>query len=460
MFTRVLVANRGEIALRVVRACHELGIEAIAVYSTADETSAHVRAADGAVRLGPPDPKRSYLNIPSLIAAAKMTGCEAVHPGYGFLSENSGFARACTDNDLVFVGPSAESIDTLGDKSLAKRVMAEAGLPTIPGTEGILRDVTEARRAAEEVGYPVMLKASAGGGGRGMRMVETPEALERSYQAAAAEAEAAFGDGGLYLEKVIVRPHHVEVQVVGDGRGGVLTLGERDCSIQRRHQKVLEESPSPLLDAASRSRLLEAATRACAAIRYRSAGTLEFLADQDREFFFMEMNTRVQVEHPVTEMVTGIDVVREQIRVAAGEPLTMTGSVTPQGHSMEFRINAEDPANGFLPRGGTIERLRLPGGPGVRVDTHLYEGYRVPTNYDSLLAKVIVWDRDRPSCIARGLRCLQELEIEGVPTTRDLHMDILRHRGFVAGSISTAYLEEARDELATLRGVPIAVVTD
>jgi len=438
--------------VRVVRACHELGIEAVAVYSTADESCAHVRAADQAVRLGPPDPRRSYLNIPSLIAAAKTTGCEAVHPGYGFLSENSAFARACIDNDLVFVGPTPESIDKLGDKSLAKRIMAEAGLPTIPGTEGILESVAEATRVAADVGYPVMLKAASGGGGRGMRLVGSPAALERSYQAASAEALAAFGDGGLYLEKVVERPHHVEVQVIGDGRGGVLTLGERDCSIQRRHQKVLEESPSPLLDAEGRARLLEVATEACSAIRYLSAGTLEFLADEHRDFFFMEMNTRVQVEHPVTEMVTGIDVVREQIRVASGEPLIATGSVVPNGHAMEFRINAEDPANGFLPRGGVIKRLRLPGGPGVRVDTHLYEGYEVPTNYDSLLAKVIVWDRDRASCIARGLRCLDELEIEGLPTTKDLHLDILRHERFVAGNISTAYLDEAREELATLRG--------
>lgn len=452
MFGRILVANRGEIALRVVRACHELGIEAVAVYSTADADSAHVAAADGAVRLGPPDPRRSYLSIPSLIAAAKMTGCDAVHPGYGFLAENSAFARACADNDVVFIGPTPESMDSLGDKSQAKRIMADAGLPTIPGTEGILPGVDEALAAASAVGYPVMLKASAGGGGRGMRLVEAPEALERAYQAASAEASAAFGDGALYLEKVIVRPHHIEVQVIGDGSGGALTLGERDCSIQRRHQKVLEESPSPLLDDETRARLLALVTQACGAIKYLSAGTLEFLADEKRDFFFMEMNTRVQVEHPVSEMVTGVDVIKEQIRVAAGVPLLLLGSLTPRGHSMEFRINAEDPSKDFMPRGGTIERLRLPAGPGVRVDTHLYEGYRVPTNYDSLLAKLIVWDRDRPSCIARGLRCLGELEIQGVPTTRDLHIDILRNARFAAGSISTAFLEEERDSLVTMGG--------
>ncbi len=452
VFERILVANRGEIALRVIRACHELGIEAVAVYSTADAEAAHVPAADRALCIGPPDPRRSYLSIPSIVAAARMTGCEAVHPGYGFLSENSAFARACVDNDLVFIGPTADSMDDLGDKSLAKRIMADAGLPTIPGTEGVLGSVDEARRVAAEFGYPVMLKASAGGGGRGMRLVDDPEGIERSYMAASAEAEGAFGNGELYLEKVITRPHHVEVQVIGDGRGGVLTLGERDCSIQRRHQKVLEESPSPLLDDATRGRLAELVTKACAAIDYLSAGTLEFLADEHRDFYFMEMNTRVQVEHPVTEMVTGVDVIREQIGVAAGRPLSRVGSVRPTGHAIEFRINAEDPGNNFLPRGGTIERLRLPGGPGVRVDTHLYEGYTVPTNYDSLLAKVIVWDEDRNLCIARGVRCLRELEVVGVPTTRDLHLDILGHPAFVAGNISTAFLEEARGELASMNG--------
>ncbi|MCZ7662056.1 MAG: acetyl-CoA carboxylase biotin carboxylase subunit [Thermoleophilia bacterium] len=450
MFRRILVANRGEIALRVIRACHELDVEAVAVYSTADEDSLHVRAADRAVRIGPPDPGRSYLFIPSIVAAALTSRCEAVHPGYGFLAENADFARACADNDLVFIGPSAESMLQLGDKSLAKQIMAEAGLPTIPGSKGILSSVAEAATLAGDIGYPVMLKASAGGGGRGMRLVADPSQLERSFQAASAEAVAAFDNGGLYLEKVIVNPHHVEVQIIGDGRGEILTLGERDCSIQRRHQKVLEESPSPLLDASTRQRLQDQVRIACAAISYASAGTLEFLADERRDFYFMEMNTRVQVEHPVTEMVTGVDIIREQIQVAAGRPLVGTGSVVPIGHSMEFRINAEDPANGFLPRAGTIRRLVLPGGPGVRIDTHLYEGYTVPTNYDSLLAKLIVWDRDRPSCIARGLRCLQELEIEGLPTTRDLHIDILRHPAFREGRFSTAFLENARNELPTL----------
>lgn len=452
MFKRVLVANRGEIALRVIRACHELGVEAVAVYSTADAECAHVRAADHAVCIGPPPPGSSYLSIPNIVAAAKISHAEAVHPGYGFLAENSVFARTCEEQDLVFIGPTPHSMDDLGDKSLAKQIMAQAGLPTIPGSDGSVVTPGAAEKLAAELGYPVMLKAVAGGGGRGMRLVETPDQLERAFLAAAAEAQAAFGNGELYLEKVIVTPHHIEVQVVGDGHGGVLTLGERDCSIQRRHQKVLEESPSPLLDAATRQHLQELVRTACSAVGYVSAGTLEFLADANRHFYFMEMNTRIQVEHPVTEMVTGIDIIQEQLRVAAGEPLVATGSVVPLGHAIEFRINAEDPANNFLPRAGRIDKLILPGGPGVRVDTHIYQGYTVPPHYDSLLAKLVVWARDRSSCIARGRRALRELVIEGVPTTRDLHLDILEQRAFVDGVFSTAFLEEVRDELPTLSG--------
>ncbi len=452
MFARILVANRGEIALRVIRACHELGVEAVAVYSTADAECAHVKAADHAICIGPPPPASSYLSIPNVVAAAKISRSEGVHPGYGFLAENSLFARTCEEQGLVFIGPTPGSMDDLGDKSLAKQIMAQAGLPTIPGSNGAIRSSTEAEKLAIELGYPVMLKAVAGGGGRGMRLVDAPEQLERAFLAAAAEAEVAFGSGELYLEKVIHTPHHIEVQVVGDGRGGVLTLGERDCSIQRRHQKVLEESPSPLLDTPIREQLQELVRKACAAVGYASAGTLEFLVDVDRRFYFMEMNTRVQVEHPVTEMVTGIDIIQEQLRVAAGEPLLATGGVLPVGHAMEFRINAEDPANNFLPRAGRIERLVLPGGPGVRIDTHIYQGYSVPPNYDSLLMKLVVWGRDRGACIARGRRALKELVIEGVPTTRALHLDILEQRAFVEGSFSTAFLDEVRDELPTLSG--------
>lgn len=452
MFSRVLVANRGEIALRVIRACHELGAEAVAVYSTADTECQHVRAADRAVKIGPPDPRQSYLSIPSMITAARATGCEAIHPGYGFLAENSSFVRACHDNDVVFIGPSARSMDDLGDKSLAKQLMAAAGLPTIPGSDGSLTDVNHALALADETGYPVMLKATAGGGGRGMRLVESPDQMERHYLAASSEAAAAFGDGALYLEMAVLTPHHIEVQVLGDGRGEVLAFSERDCSIQRRHQKVLEESPSPLLAEDARKQLQEMVRQGCAAVGYQSAGTLEFLVGPDSNFYFMEMNTRVQVEHPVTEMVSGIDIIREQIRLAAGEPLMATGSAPMSGHSMEFRINAEDPQANFSPRGGLVAELGLPGGPGVRVDTHLYQGYTVPTNYDSLLAKLVVWDCDRSACIARGLRALDELKVGGVPTTRELHMDILRHPAFVAGNFSTAFLEEVSDELPSLKG--------
>jgi len=451
VFRRILVANRGEIALRVVRACHELGVEAVCVFSTADSESLHLRFADVAVCIGPAEARQSYLSIPNIVMAAKNTGCEAVHPGYGFLAENSVFARACADNELVFIGPSPDTMDRLGDKSLAKQIMAEAGLPTIPGSRGAVPSAADAAVVAEQIGYPVMLKASAGGGGRGMRQVEGPDQVERAFLAASTEAAAAFGSGDLYLEKVVLSPHHIEVQVLGDGTGGVLTLGERDCSIQRRHQKVLEESPSPLLDVASRERLQAQVQKACSAIGYMGAGTLEFLADEQRNFYFMEMNTRVQVEHPVSEMVTGVDVIQQQIRIAAGEPMVGIGAVEPVGHAMEFRINAEDPAAGFLPRGGRVERLILPGGPGVRVDTHLYEGYTVPTHYDSLLAKVIVWERDRAPCIARGLRCLDELVIEGVPTTRGLQIDILRHPVFVEGRFSTGFLEQAADDLPSMR---------
>jgi acetyl-CoA carboxylase biotin carboxylase subunit len=451
VFRRILIANRGEIALRVIRACHELGVEAVAVYSTADKDCLHVKHADHAVCIGPAPPQHSYLSVPSVIAAGLTTGCEAVHPGYGFLAENAVFARTCDEQGLAFIGPTPASMDNLGDKSLAKHIMKEAGLPTIPGSDGPTADVAAAHAVADEVGYPVMVKAVAGGGGRGMRLVEQRDLLERAFMAASAEAAAAFGNGDLYLEKVIIDPHHIEVQILGDRHGGVLTLGERDCSVQRRHQKVVEESPSPLLDAGTRESLQELVRHACEKVGYVSAGTLEFLADAEKHFYFMEMNTRVQVEHPVSEMVTGVDVIQEQIRIAAGEPLFRTGSLTPEGHSMEFRINAEDPGNGFLPRAGRIERLTLPGGPGVRLDTHVYQGYVVPPYYDSLLAKLVVWGRDRRSCIARGLRALGELEIVGVPTTRDLHRDILRHPAFTDGRFATSFLEEARDELPTLR---------
>jgi acetyl-CoA carboxylase biotin carboxylase subunit len=439
MFQRVLIANRGEVAVRVIRALHDLGIEAVAVYSTADEGAMHVRLADRAVRIGPPKPSESYLRIPSLIAAATTTRCDAVHPGWGFLAENPAFVRAADENDLVFIGPSADVMARMGDKIEAKRELKEAGVPTVPGTEELDR-VEEARAAADEMGYPALLKAAAGGGGRGMRHVGSPEELDGSFQRASAEAEAAFGDGRLYLEKALVPCRHVEIQVVADGHGGVLTLGERECSIQRRHQKLIEESPSAALSDGRREEMEAAAERAARAIGYGNAGTFEFLLSRDG-FYFIELNARLQVEHPVSELVTGMDIVREQIRVAAGEPLSATGRAPRRGHAIEVRINAEDPANDFAPGPGRIERFHPPLGPGVRVDTHVESGAVVPPFYDSLIAKVIAWDEDRPAAIARTLRALRELEIVGVPTTRDFAIDVLRSEEFASGRYTTSFLE-------------------
>jgi acetyl-CoA carboxylase, biotin carboxylase subunit len=441
MFSRVLVANRGEIAVRVIRALRELGIEAVAVYSTADRDALHVRLADRAVCIGPPPPAESYLHIPSLVAAASTTGCQAVHPGYGFLAESPAFVNACADNDLVFIGPDAEVMARMGDKVQAKAAMREAGVPLMPGTEGV-STLAQARALAPEIGFPILLKAAAGGGGRGMRLVSSAKELDSAFATASAEADAAFGDGTLYLEKALVPARHVEIQVLADGRGGVLTLGERECSIQRRHQKLIEESPSPALTPDTREEMEDAAERACRATGYSNAGTLEFLLAPDGSFSFIELNARLQVEHPVTELVTGIDIVREQLRIAAGEPLALTGRAPRAGHAIEIRINAEDPAQDFAPSPGRIERLRLPGGPGVRVDTHVEAGTAIPPSYDSLIAKVIVWDRDRPAAIARGLRALTELEIEGVATTRDFALGVLRSDAFASGEYTTSYLDE------------------
>jgi len=451
MFKRVLVANRGEIAVRVIRALHENDVEAVAVYSTIDRDSLHVRLADRAVHVGPPQSSESYLKIPSLIAAATTTGCEAVHPGYGFLAENPAFVEACADNDLVFVGPSADVMARMGDKVQAKSEMREAGVPLVPGTEGATT-VEQAREAAEEVGYPVLLKASAGGGGKGMRLVTEPDGLESAYGTASMEAEAAFGDGSLYLEKAVSPARHVESQVLADGEGGVLTLGERECSIQRRHQKLIEESPSPALDPETREEMEAAAERACRAIGYRNAGTFEFLLGPDRSFYFIELNARLQVEHPVTELVTGVDLVREQLRVASGEPLARTGRAERRGHALEVRLNAEDPSNDFAPAPGQITRFRPPLGPGVRLDTHVEDGYVVPPHYDSLLGKLIVWDETRPHAIERALRALGELQLDGVPTTRELAMDILRSEEFDSGRYSTGFLAEVSERLPAIVG--------
>ena len=450
MFSRVLVANRGEIAVRVIRALHELGIEAVAVYSTADRDALHVRLADQAVCIGPPAAAESYLRIPSVIAAAETTGCEAIHPGYGFLSENPAFARACAESDLVFVGPTPEVMERLGDKAAAKDEMRAAGVPLVPGTDGPA-SLAEVRVAAGELGFPVLLKATAGGGGRGMRRVEAPEQLEEAYAAASAEADAAFGDGSLYLEKIVTPARHVEVQVLCDSEGGVLTLGERECSIQRRHQKLVEESPSAAVAPETREELEASVARACAAVGYLGAGTFEFLLGPEGAPSFIEVNCRLQVEHPVTELVTGVDLVRAQLRVAAGERLDHVGRAERRGHAIEVRINAEDPARGFAPSPGLVRRFRPPLGPGVRVDTAIQDGLEIPPYYDSLIAKVIVVDDDRPAAIARAVRALGELEVDGIPTTRDLALDVLRSDGFAAGEYSTGYLDEMERLLPSLQ---------
>jgi acetyl-CoA carboxylase, biotin carboxylase subunit len=452
VFSRVLVANRGEIAVRVIRALHELGIEAVAVYSTADEHALHVRLADRAVRIGPPAAAESYLNIPALVAAAETTGCEAVHPGYGFLSENADFVRACEENDLVFIGPSAELMERMGDKARAKAEMRAAGVPLVPGTDGAA-SLDAARTAAEELGFPVLLKAAAGGGGRGMRLVRDGADLPGLYDSASSEAQAAFGNGTLYVEKVITRARHVEIQVLCDHHGTVLTCGERECSVQRRHQKLIEESPSPALDDELREEMEAAAERACHHIGYRNAGTIEFLVGPDGSFSFIEMNTRLQVEHPVTELVIGIDLVREQVRIAAGERLAHGGRAGPRnGHAIELRINAEDPARGFAPAPGRIERFRPPLGPGVRVDTFVEDGTVISPHYDSLIAKLIVVDNSRPLAIERARRAVRELEIEGLATTREVLSEILDSDEFRSGEYSTSFLEDAGARLPALAG--------
>jgi acetyl-CoA carboxylase, biotin carboxylase subunit len=446
MFNRVLIANRGEVAVRVIRSLHELGIEAVAVYSTADEGALHARLADRAICVGPPPAADSYLKIPSLIAAATTTRCDAIHPGWGFLAENPAFAAACDENDLVFIGPSAETMARMGDKVLAKREMVAAGVPVAPGTDEAT-SLADAQSAAADAGYPVLLKAVSGGGGKGMRLVNGPDELESAYSTAAAEADAAFGDPGLYLEKAIVPARHVEIQVLVDAEGNVLTLGERECSIQRRHQKLIEESPSPALTPETREEMEAAAEVACRAIGYRNAGTFEFLLGPGKSFYFIELNARLQVEHPVTELRTGVDLVREQLRIAAGEPLGRTGRAERRGHAIEVRINAEDPARGFLPVPGLISRFRPPLGPGVRVDSHVEDGTIVSQHYDSLLGKVIVWDEDRPAAIARCLRALAETEVHGVPTTISAAAAVLRSEEFASGRYSTSFLAEAGDRI-------------
>jgi acetyl-CoA carboxylase, biotin carboxylase subunit len=440
MFNRVLIANRGEVAVRVIRALHESDVEAVAVYSTADENALHVRLADRAVCIGPPQATESYLRIPSLIAAATTTGCEAVHPGWGFLAENPAFVEACADNDLVFVGPSADVMARMGDKVQAKAEMRSADVPVVPGTDEAT-NLEEARDAAEEAGYPVLLKASAGGGGKGMRLVERPEDLEAAFNTAAMEAEAAFGDGSLYLEKAVSPARHVEIQVLADGEGGVLTLGERECSIQRRHQKLIEESPSPALTADRREEMEAAAERACEAIGYRNAGTFEFLLGPEGAFYFIELNARLQVEHPVSELVTGFDIVREQLRIASGERLARTGRAERRGHAIEVRLNAEDPARDFIPSPGLITRFRPPLGPGIRLDTYVEEGLSVSPHYDSLLGKLIVHGKTRGECLMRLKRALDEFVVDGIETTLPLFRALVREQDIIDGNYHIHWLE-------------------
>jgi acetyl-CoA carboxylase, biotin carboxylase subunit len=440
---KVLIANRGEIALRVIRACRELGFVAVAVYSTADEGALHVRRADESVCIGPPHARESYLNVPSLIEAARKTGADAIHPGYGFLAENASFAAACEEAGIAFVGPSTDAIERMGDKAAARRLAVESDVPTVPGTPGTAT-LEEALEAAAAIGYPVMVKAAAGGGGRGIRVARDSDELRTLVVDAAREAEAAFGDESLYLEKLLVGARHVEVQVLGDGHGNLVHLFERECSMQRRRQKILEEAPTPALDPAGRGAIAEAALRLARAVGYTSAGTLEFLVDGDGAFYFMEMNTRIQVEHPVTEMVTGVDLVKEQLRIAAGERLGVEQSeVILNGCAIEFRINAEDPERDFMPSPGEITALELPGGPGVRVDTAVFPSYTIPPFYDSLIAKLIVWGRDREEAMARGRRALEEFRIEGIKSTIPFHLELLADERFRAGDYDIAFLDGA-----------------
>jgi acetyl-CoA carboxylase biotin carboxylase subunit len=450
MFKKVLVANRGEIAVRVIRACRELGIRTVAVYSEADRDSLHVRMADEAFCIGPPPAADSYLNIPNILSTAELLGVDAIHPGYGFLSEDPRFAEICRDAKITFIGPPPEATEAMGNKAKAREIAQRAGVPVVPGSPGPVRSEREAYQVADRLGYPLLVKASAGGGGRGMRVVHNREDLGRALQTAQREAEAAFGSGELYLEKYLEEPRHVEVQVLADARGNAVHLGERDCSIQRRHQKLLEEAPAPGLSPRLRAQLHRAALRLVHAIGYVNAGTVEFLVDRQENFYFLEMNTRIQVEHPVTEAVTGLDLVAEQIRIAAGERLRFSQrEVEFRGHALECRINAEDPAHDFRPSPGRVVSFVPPGGPGVRVDTHVYAGYTIPPYYDSLIAKVVAWGRDRAEAIARMERALREFEITGIRTTIPLHRAILDNAFFRRGEVYTNFVQR-RVDLAAL----------
>lgn len=445
-FEKILIANRGEIALRVLRACEEMGIATVAVHSNIDRNSLHVQLADEAVCIGDAASSKSYLNIPNIIAAALTRNASAIHPGYGFLAENARFAEICADHHIAFIGASPEAIRKMGDKSTAKETMQKAGVPTVPGSDGLLSSEEEGLKTAEEIGYPVMIKATAGGGGRGMRLVRSPLEFTKSFRAAQGEAEAAFGNKGVYLEKFIERPRHIEFQILADNYGNVIHLGERDCSIQRRNQKLLEEAPSPAINPELRQKMGEAAVKAAKFINYTGAGTVEFLLDKSGDFYFMEMNTRIQVEHPVTEMITGIDLVVEQIRIAMGEKLSLTqDQVVLRGHAIECRINAEDPDHDFRPCPGRISGYLPPGGPGVRIDSHIYTDYHIPPYYDSLIAKLIVWAPDRLTAIHRMKRALRECAITGVTTTISFHQKVMDIPQFLSGDVYTSFIQDIKE---------------
>jgi len=442
MFKKILIANRGEIALRVIRACHELGIKTVAIYSTADEFSLHVKFADEAVCIGSPSSSESYLNIPRIIAAGEITNSDAIHPGYGFLSESAEFSKICSENGFHFIGPDSKMIMSMGDKATAKKTMKSAGVPVVPGGDGVLSDDSEAKSLANEMGYPIMLKATAGGGGRGMRFVKEENELSDLYEVAYQEAFNGFGNGDLYIEKFIQEPRHIEIQILADTMGNVIQFGERDCSIQRRHQKLIEESPSPAVDNKLRKKMGDAAIAGAKAIDYVGVGTIEFLLDKDKNFYFMEMNTRIQVEHPVTEMVTGVDLIKQQIRVHAGEKCPKySPNYKLRGHSIECRLNAEDPSNNFMPSPGKITNFHMPGGKGVRVDSHAYTGYVIPTYYDSMIGKLIVHAKNRKRAINRMQRALEETIIDGPKTTIPYHQKIMENENFISGKFDTSFLD-------------------
>ena len=440
LFKKILIANRGEIALRIMQTCRELGISTVAIYSTADKNSLHVKYADEAVCIGPPLGKESYLNIPRIMAAAEITNADAIHPGYGFLAENADFAEVCNASGIKFIGPTAEMIRKMGDKNSARETMIAAGVPVIPGSDGLIRDTAHALKTAEKIGYPVIIKPTAGGGGKGMRVVNEPEKIQKALLTSQNEAQQAFGNSGVYIEKFVESPRHVEIQILADQHGNTMHLGERDCTIQRRHQKLIEETPSPVVDEALRNEMGNAAVAAASAINYEGAGTIEFLLDSDRKFYFMEMNTRIQVEHPVTEERYDVDLVKEQILVASGESIA-TRKYPPKGHSIECRINAEDPEHGFRPSPGELQVFHTPGGYGVRVDSHGYASYKIPSNYDSMVAKLIVTAHSREEAIARMLRALDEFIVVGIKTTIPFHKQLLQTKEFRSGDYDTHFLE-------------------